>query len=89
MKTYEQWEKSKLDFDDFVKKGDEIDWYLYEHMVCGLCAPNYDDGTIAQCGEAQFGKKTKKGETLYYSTFKTENGKYYYIGYRADKNKGS
>ena len=83
MKTLEEWEKTKLDLLDFIKNGDEIDWGIYEHIICCVCAPNYQDDTFAQCGEASF----ERNGTYYYMTVKNENHKYYYIGELADMNK--
>lgn len=87
MKTFKNWDESGLDFNEFCQKGDELDYELFEWMVCGCVASNYEDGVFSQNGEAYTSKETKNGETYYYETFKEQDGKYFYIGLRADMNK--
>ncbi len=83
MKTYQEWEDSELDLDAFLSVNDEIDYEIYEHILCALCPPNYDDGIIAQCGEASYERKG----IYYYDTVKCDGDKYFYLGILPDKNK--
>lgn len=76
MKTLKQFEKQDEGFDTFLKPLDQIDWFLYEHILCAYVPANFDDGQFGQNGECSF----EKFETNYYTTVATFNGKYYYLG---------
>lgn len=76
MKTLKQFEKSELGIDEFLKPLDRIDWFLYEHILCGYVACNFDDGQFGQNGECS---KEKDGVS-YYSTVMTVGDKYYFLG---------
>lgn len=76
MKTLKQYEKSNLGLHEFLKPMDRIDWYLYEHIMCGYVAPNFDDGKFAQGGECNH----SKDGTWYYNTVMSFGEKYYYLG---------
>ena len=82
MKTYEEWEKSGLAFDDYLVEPCEIDERL--DMFIGDCiAPNYLGEGLTQGGDCVKqevspcdGRKLIK----YYSTSCHVNGKYFYLG---------
>jgi hypothetical protein len=77
MKTFKQWEKNKdLQITQFLSPLNEIDWYLYEHILCGYVAPSYDNGKIGQSGEPE----NKINGVYTYMTVATINDKYYYLG---------
>ena len=76
IKTFKQFEKNGEDFETFLKPLDQIDWELYEHILCGYVAPNFSDVKFGQNGECS---KSENG-TDYYQTVITIDEKYYYMG---------
>ena len=86
MKTLQQWDDSGLDLDKFIEPFDEIDWYLFEHILCGYVASNYDDGGFGQCGEAWSSIKDGEKEVYTYETVKDFGDRYFYLGILPDMN---
>jgi hypothetical protein len=82
IKTYQDWEKSELNLSEFLSENDEIDYEIYEHILCEYCPPNYDDEIIGQCGEAW----DERDGVFYYETVKQKDDKYFYLGILPDKN---
>lgn len=63
-------------YGEFLNPLDEIDWFFYEHILCGYVAPYYDNGKVGQAGEAT----DKKDGVYYHETVMTVGDKYYYLG---------
>lgn len=82
VKTYEDWEKSEVDLDEFLEPGDEIDEEIYGHIAYATCPPNYDDGKVLQNGECSF----ERGGIDFYMTAEEKDGKYFYLGELPNKN---
>lgn len=83
MKTFEEYEASEKGFDEFLTPLDQIDWPLYEYILCGFVAPNFDDGKCGQGGEAVY---ESDAGIMYYETVITVNDKHFYIGKLPDFN---
>jgi hypothetical protein len=76
VKTYQQYEASGKALHEFLAPLDEIDWPLYENILCGYVPAQYDNGKLGQAGEANH----KVGDVYYYDSVMTVGEKYYYLG---------
>jgi len=83
MKTQEQWNASKLDFDSFITPGDEVDsgifWYFLE-----VLPPRKQMSYGFLVGEPA-SHDPKTGEGLYLSFYERPDGKFYCGGNKTVK----
>jgi hypothetical protein len=78
MKTFEEWENTEINLDEYLNPLDEIDEGLALYFG-EIVPPHYDDGNFTQVGEASF---SDDFGTDFYGTVWHDriNKRYYYLG---------
>ena len=75
MKTYQDWEKSGKDLDDYLDPFDEIDEELFEYAI-SVIPPYFWNYGYLQVGEPF----RHEGRTVFFETFQQTKTGYFYLG---------